>query len=239
MVIEILFPEFANLYGDSANVRYLKKCLPTAKFVETSNSEEPYFVRHDIDMLYIGSMSENAQLITIDKLRPYLEQFKALIEKNILVLCTGNALELFGSYILADGVKYEALDLFEYHAERKDNVRYNYMFVGEYVGMNIVGHKSQFSLLYGNFEYPFMKVIRGIGQNIEAKHEGICYKNFYATYVLGPLLILNPHFTKYLLNKLGVDIKLPFEEEMIAAYENRYHELMQDNAYINIGYHGC
>ena len=35
MKIEILFPEFCNLFGDMSNMRYLKKCLPCAEFIET------------------------------------------------------------------------------------------------------------------------------------------------------------------------------------------------------------
>ena len=33
--IEILFPEFCNLAGDSSNMRYLRKCMPKAEFIET------------------------------------------------------------------------------------------------------------------------------------------------------------------------------------------------------------
>lgn len=31
MKIEILFPEFCNLYGDISNIKYLKKCLSNQK----------------------------------------------------------------------------------------------------------------------------------------------------------------------------------------------------------------
>ena len=45
MKIEILFPEFCNLYGDLANMDYLRRCLPQAEFVETSLQEEPLLAR--------------------------------------------------------------------------------------------------------------------------------------------------------------------------------------------------
>lgn len=239
MIVEILFPEFANLYGDTANIRYLKQCAPDITFIETHNNTEPFFVKNHIDMLYIGSMPESTQLVSIEKLSPYLPKIKELIENDTLIFCTGNSIELFGEYIEADGKKFPALGIFPFHAERVDNVRHNFLFLGEFEDMKIVGHKSQFSLLYGDFDHSFIKVNKGMGQNLEDKSEGIHYKNFFATYVLGPFLVLNPYFTKYLLRKLGHDDTLKFEKEIFEAYNRRLKELEQDNAYINIGYHGC
>ena len=37
MKIEVLFPEFANLFGDCWNHRYLKACLTETELIETSN----------------------------------------------------------------------------------------------------------------------------------------------------------------------------------------------------------
>ena len=53
MKIEILFPEFCNLYGDLANMDYLRRCLPQAEFVETSLQEEPLLAREKVDMVYL------------------------------------------------------------------------------------------------------------------------------------------------------------------------------------------
>ena len=36
MKIEILFPEFCNLFGDMYNMKYLKMCIPDAEFIETA-----------------------------------------------------------------------------------------------------------------------------------------------------------------------------------------------------------
>ena len=35
MKLEYLYPELGNLYGDSANMRYLRKSLPEADYIET------------------------------------------------------------------------------------------------------------------------------------------------------------------------------------------------------------
>ena len=43
MVVEILFPESCNLYGDGLNVAYLQQTLPEAEFIYTAITDEPYF----------------------------------------------------------------------------------------------------------------------------------------------------------------------------------------------------
>ena len=53
-----------------------------------------------------------------------------------------------------------------------------------------------------DIDKPLFKVISGTGSSINSKTEGIHYKNFYATYVFGPLLIRNPYFTNYILKNI-------------------------------------
>ena len=62
--------------------------------------------------------------------------------------------------------------------------------------------------------------------NRYAKGEGIRINNFFATYVIGPLLILNPPFTKwYIRNQLGVPIgQLAFEDAAVDSYNCRVEE---------------
>ena len=65
--------------------------------------------------------------------------------------------------------------------------------------MKIVGFKSQFTHSYwedGTEASPLFMTERGPGLNPEIKEEGIRLNNFMATYVIGPLLILNPPFAQ-------------------------------------------
>ena len=110
--IEILFPEFCNLYGDISNMKYLQKCIPEANFIETTFNEEPTFVKNNVDLIYMGPMTEKMQEKVIEKLKPYKERIEELIEKNVVFLITGNALEVFGKYIEKEnGSKIEALGI--------------------------------------------------------------------------------------------------------------------------------
>lgn len=226
--IEILFPEFCNLYGDISNMKYLKKCLPKAKFIETAFDEEPAFNKEKINFIYLGPMTENRQEKVIQKLQPYKERIKELIQENVIFLITGNAIEIFGNYIEnEDGSKVEGLGIFNLHAKRDMLHRHNSMFIGEWEEIELVGFKSQFTYSYGeNDENYFAKVKKGIGLNKESTLEGMQDHNFIATYIIGPILILNPYFTKRLIEKMGIEKpNLAFEEDTIAAYKQRLKEL--------------
>ena len=111
------------------------------------------------------------------------------------------------------------LNIFDYYAKRTMNKRYNYLFLGEFNNIKIIGHKSQFSLIYGIDEKDkFITKIKGLGNNFEDSFEGFKKNNFYGTYLLGPLTVINPYFTKYLMKTLNQDDKLDFEEESLEAY---------------------
>ena len=225
--IEVLFPEFCNLYGDISNIKYLKKCLPNAKFYETAFDEELIFIKEKVNFIYLGPMTEKMQEKVINKLKPYKEIIKELIDENVVFLVTGNAIEIFGKYIEnEDGTKIDALDIFDIYAKRDMLHRHNSIFIGNWEDIKVVGFKSQFTFAYGNNENDyFAKVEKGIGLNKESKLEGIQKNNFIGTYLLGPILILNPMFTKKIIEKMGIeDVKLAFEEDTIAAYNQRLSE---------------
>ena len=225
MKIEILYPEFCNLNGDMGNIKYLKRCLPEAEVIETAIDQEPSFLsQEDIALVYMGTLSERSQEIVIKKLMPHKEAVKQKIEAGQLFLFTGNSVEVLGNYIEnEDGSKIEALGIFNVYAKRDMLHRHNSFFLGTYEDIEILGFKSQFTMLYGDNSNNYLAEVQmAIGINPESKLEGIHQNNFIATYVIGPLLILNPYFTLKLLKIMGVDEpKLAFEEEVLKAYEVR------------------
>ena len=197
MKIEILFPEFCNIYGDYGNIIYLKECLPEAEFIETSLNEEPKFITEDVDLVYMGSMTEKVQEKIIKKLIPYKETIKEQIDGEKAFLFTGNSFEIFGRYIEnEDKTQIEGLGIIDIYSKREMFNRYNSIFLGDFEGIKLVGFKDQFAHQYGNnSDKYFAKAIRGAGLNRNSKLEGIRIKNFIGTSILGPLLPLNPLFT--------------------------------------------
>ena len=229
MKIEVLFPDFCNLFGDLGNIKYLKQCLPEAEFIETKFDEEPRFVKEDVNLIYMGPTTEAMQEKVIKKLGSYKKRIEELIKKNVTFLMVGNAVEVFIDYIEnEDGSKIKGLNIFkDIYAKRYLMDRHNSFFVGKYEDIKLVGFKSQFTLLYGdNSKEYFAEAEKGIGLNKESKLEGLRRNNFIGTYLIGPILVLNPDFTLEFEKMIGVkEPKLAFEDEVRKCYEIRLKEL--------------
>lgn len=226
--IEILFPEFCNLYADIQNMEYLKKCIPNANFIETSFNETPHFISEPINMVYLGAMTEKMQEKVINKLKEYKDKIIEKIDNNMIFLFTGNSMEIMGKYIEnEDSSRVEGLGIFDIYVRRDMMNRQNSYIIEKFKDIEIIGFKSQFTKLYRNTEEEyFSEIIDEVGIDSESKYEGIMKNNFIGTYLLGPVLILNPNFTKYLLKELGVtDTKLAFEDSVFEAYNYRLNEL--------------
>lgn len=222
MKIEILFPEMCNLFGDLKSMDYLSLCLPDAEFVRTSYMSEPLFATETPSLIYMGPMTESAQEKVIQKLLPYKDRIVELIDNGALFLFTGNAVEVLGKYIENDdNTKINALDIFPFYAKRKMMNRHNSNFIGTFEDETIIGFKSQFSMAYPTEDIPaLMSTQKGVGLNENSKQEGIRKNFFFATYILGPMLILNPAFTKKLIGFMGVqNPTLAFEDDVFSAYK--------------------
>lgn len=219
--IEILFPEVCNLFGDPFNVKYLKASLgDECEVIETSLTREPAFIKGDIQLVYMGAMPESAQLLSIEALKPYVEIMKQQIEEGKIFLFTGNAMEILGQSIAYDdGEEHPALGITPLKSKTDMMHRFNTLFDGTVEGdqgeIRINAFKTTFSFSFGDNEGKgFAKSIRGCGINKESKVEGYRIHNCMATYLVGPLLVLNPEFTKYILRLMGVaELQLAFEAE--------------------------
>lgn len=227
MKVEILFFS-AYLYGDEANAKYLEKCLPAAEFVYTKWGHEPLFMTEAPDLIYMGAMSEKNQEKAIAALLPCTDRLRELKDGGTVMLFTSNAMEDLGEYILDEDKKIPALGLYGMYTKREMMNRYNGLVLGRFEDIDIVGFKSQFGHMYGSDDHPFMSVLRGRGMNKDCASEGFHDHNLFATYLIGPLLILNPYFTKYLLRLLGAPDTIPFEELTIKTYNDRLAEFRDE-----------
>lgn len=230
IVIEVLYPEYSNLYGDRGNLSYLLRKLKDAgvetEVIETGLYDTPAFTRMDVDFLYMGPCTEKQQEEEIRRLTPFKAALAARIHSNKVTLATGNAMEIFGEYIQRpDKTRINGLNLIPLHAERFSRLRYNELCVGEFEGMKVTGFKNQLSHSYGTNPSPFLVMKTGTGINPAESAEGYHTGGFYATYLIGPLLPLNPPFAAYLIRQMLPDYPdnpLPFE---MKAYEKRLAEL--------------
>lgn len=215
MIIEVLYPEAANLYGCLFDIECLKRTLKDdAKIIYTHLKDEPFFVKSKVDMVYIGPTRERFQSKFADALRPYKKRIEELIEDNVIFIALGNSFEIFGMKIDDE----EGLGIFDYTASRDFSHHHLSRFLGRFNDMKLIGFKSKFSSVQ-NIKEPFIEVIKGDSK--EGPSEGIRHRNFFGTYLIGPLLILNPPFLRYLLNVLGYDGPIIYYEDAMEAYQNR------------------
>lgn len=223
MTIEFLYPELCNLYGDRGNMDYLRRCL-TADYREAHIGDEPWFARHEVDLIYMCSMTERGQERIIEALTPYRERLAALMAGGTHFLLTGNAMEVFGKAI-QDGEKtIPGLGLLDLTARRILPKRANSLFLGDFEGTKIVGYTSRFSHIESNLP-PLFTVEKGLGRSEGATVEGVRSGGVLGTYLLGPLLVLNPDFTRWFLDDLGAaDAPLAFEDEVRQAYRVRLEQ---------------
>lgn len=232
-VIEILYPEYANQAGDNGNAMYLRACLPEATFVETTHDDTPYFAEHTPSLILLCGMSEAQQVNTIALLRPYRERLESLVEAGVPMLFTGSAPEVLGTKIVnPDGSETPALTLFDFVTHCNIPERYHDVVIGGLLdadgsscGVDVVGFKIQFTQVEKGSGFdgcPFCHNEVGFGLNKQTKAEGFRKNNLMATWLIGPLLPLNPDFTRYLLDLIGeTDAKLAYEADVRAAYEER------------------
>lgn len=230
MVVEILFSEVCNLYGDGQNVKYLQQTIPDAEFKFTQLNDQPYFIDNTPDMIYIGSMSESIQRRVIEKLMPYKERIQQLINNRTPILATGNASEIFTKRIcyVTEGITIDGLGIFDFTVKTDLFNRYNGKVLGEFEDMTIVGFRSQFSFIYGNNEDNyFVRCIRGDGINKDSKMEGFRKNNLICTQILGPILPLNPLFCEYFIGLTGNVVTAAHKDAAMAAYQQRLTEFQE------------
>lgn len=235
MKIEYLFPEITGIFGDHANIDILERSVPNAEVISTSLNSEPRFISEEIDLVYMGSMTELSQKIVIERLNKYKNKIIEKIEDGQNFLITGNALEIFGNgikdvgkFVFEEngGPFLEGLGIFNFDTERDMINKYNSLWLGEYEGEKLTGLRSQFTRsFYREDIAPLFKVLRGPGLNEDISIEGIKYKGFRGTYTLGPLFIMNPNYLEKVLGELGVEeYSIPFRDSIFLAHDERVKE---------------
>ena len=234
--IGYLYYDLLNLYGENGNIKALKCLLDKLNI----NNEIHFLTVGDkidftkFDLIYIGAGTENNLKIALKDLLKYKDDLKKYIDSNKFLLATGNSIDLFGKYITINNKKLKCLNLFHYRVRyEKFRMIDESIFNCDFLDKPIIGFQNQYSILEEN-KNPLFKVIKGIGSFPNSTKEGISYNNFYGTYLIGPILVRNPHFLEYLTKKiiLSKDSKYKFKKfplkEEYKAYEtfinNFYNE---------------
>lgn len=234
--IGYLYYDLLNLYGENGNIKVLEKQI---RDQGAEVSIDLLTIDNDLDLkkydfLYIGAGTENNQRIALSHLLAYRDEVKEYIENGGFMLSTGNSIELFGRSISEiKGGRIETLGIFDF-----ETLVSNIRLIGEAVfrleGFEelFVGFQNQYGVMK-DITNPLFQVIEGFGSSPDNKVEGIRYKNFYGSYLIGPILVRNPHFLKYLVGRLILgrdndfrlkDFNLDFEINSHDKFLNKYYD---------------
>lgn len=220
-----LYYDILNLYGASGDVKAMKNYLEkqnikvNIKFM-TLNDE---INLDDIDILYIGGGTENNQDLVLKHIKKYKKEILKYIEDNKLLIATSNSIELFGKTI--DTKK--ALNIFDFNS-----TRVSFRIVDEayfkFLNIPIIGFQNQGSVIKDIKENNLFEVLRGTGSFPKSKFEGYHYKNFYGTYLIGPILARNPKLLVYLMNNLikSKDKKYKINKNILKIEEKAFQNFI-------------
>ncbi len=209
-----LYSKALDLYGDYKNLTVLcQRIKETGNEVQVDTCELYETMSLDgYDMVYIGHGKINNVAAVREHFLSYADAIKEHIEDGQLWFVTGNARELFGKcFSLTDGTVVEALGLFDY-----EGVETGKVFVSDMLAhptfdsaAKVYGFANRTAFLKGENKYPLFNVTYGFddGEGSQGK-EGTLYKNFFATWSMGPVLVRNPSLMQEILKRLlGDDYK--------------------------------
>lgn len=235
ITIAHLYYDLLNLYGESGNVKALKTALEnagidvTVKLVTTDDTLN----FSEYDFVYIGTGTEENQMLALNHLIKYKEDIKKSVNYGNFFLATGNAMELFGKYIInQEGKKIKTLQVFPYTTKlEKFRMVDEVLAHTDLISTPVLGFQNQFGVIKDS-KFPIFNMKRGIGSYPNSKTEGYHQYNFFGTYFIGPLLIRNPELLQYLCKELckNKQIKLK-NKDFKLNLETKAHEHFLKNYY--------
>lgn len=195
-----LYYDLMNLYGEIGNIKVLTYHLKNQGIkVNIKNLSIDDDINFDeLDLIYIGSGTNNNQLLVLNDILKYKEDIHKYYNNNKFFLITGNAIELFGEQIIdIDNNVHEGLKLFDYYTKENKKRIVNEVYIPPlFTKDNILGFNNHFGSIYND--------------NIKLDNKFIFNNNFYGTYTLG-LLPRNPSFTKYFIKQLIINKNKKFK----------------------------
>mgnify|MGYP004474118063 FL=1 len=195
-----LYYDLMNLYGEIGNIKVLTYHLKNQGIkVNIKNLSINDDINFDeLDLIYIGSGTNNNQLLVLNDILKYKEDIHKYYNDNKFFLITGNAIELFGEKIIdIDNNIHEGLKLFDYYTKENKKRIVNEVYIPSlFTKENILGFNNHFGSIYKD--------------NIKLDNNFIFNNNFYGTYTLG-LLARNPSFTKYFIKQLIINKNKKFK----------------------------
>lgn len=216
-----LYYDLLNLYGEQGNILALKRAFKN----QNVEIEVDYLSVQDkidfkkYDLVYLGSGSAENLLIALEDIKRHKKELKKYIESKKVLLATGNSYLLFGQKIN----NLDALGIFDYYAASSEKMAQESL-MELYQEKDVIGFQNR-EFMVNNKKNHLFKVKEGLCDNLKSEYEGYHEYNFYGTFVIGPLLIRNPHFTNILVKEIMKKNNLiyhEYEDKILVDAYNQY-----------------
>lgn len=216
-----LYYDLLNLYGEQGNILALKRAFKN----QNVDVEVDYLSVQDkidfkkYDLVYIGSGSTENLLTSLEDIKRHKKELKKYIESKKCLLATGNSYLLFGQKIN----NIDALGIFDYYAVSSKKMAQESL-MELYQEKDIIGFQNR-EFIVNNKKNHLFKVKEGLCDNLKSEYEGYHEYNFYGTFVIGPILIRNPHFTNKLVKEIMEKNNLiyhEYEDKILVDAYNQY-----------------
>ena len=219
-----LYYDLLNLYGEQGNILALKRAFKN----QNVDVEVDYLSVQDkidfkkYDLVYIGSGSNENLLIALEDIKRHKKELKKYIESKKVLLATGNSYLLFGQKIN----NMDALGIFDYYAASSEKMAKESL-MELYQEKDVIGFQNR-EFIVNNKKNHLFKVKDGICDNLKSEYEGYHEYNFYGTFVIGPLLIRNPHFTNKLVKEIMEKNNLIYHEYEDKIFVDAYNQYIKN-----------
>ena len=201
-----LYYDIMNLYGEIGNIKVLRYHLEEQgiKVIIDNLSINDEIDFNKYDLLYMGCGTKDSMLNALNDLRRYKDDLKKYIEDYKYVLFTGNSIDILSKTIFNYNTRFIS-----------DRI------VSDVILDDIVGFQNRETIIENN-KYPIFTSL----------DLGTHYKNFYGTYIIGPILARNPmfleHFIKELVTSKNKKFKfkkfdLQLDKKARKSYMETYH----------------
>lgn len=206
LTVTALFPDMLGLYGDRGNLMalaHVAEKLGAELVIDRISDFRSPIELANTDLLCCGACETRVAIEAANALLGCADAIGRFVEDGGAVFCSGGSSAIFGKGISrrngdeAQGLGIIDASYTELRAVYSNDAVFETDAFGE--AMQIVGGQLQMLKVFvGDGAQPLGRCTYGYGNRKESD-EGIRYKNFYATNLLGPVLVKNPWLAAALL----------------------------------------
>ncbi len=225
-----LFADLMSLYGEYGNLSILNKRLTDNG--HTVTIDRLNYLPDDLEgynLVYVGSGTEEDIIEALKRLNGATERVIKSIEKTQW-LVTGTAMSILGQEVTYRDEQYKGLGIVDFITEMDYNRRYqtDAMTIDDNLFCApVIGYINTSSTYIGIKENAFTLVLgTAMGNDKQSASDGIVDGNLFATQLIGPLLVKNPHVLEWFYNRLtGESLKIDESDHQTLAYNSALSQL--------------